>query len=150
VQLEQVGDVGHAVRRATAREHDVRAGVDGSLHGVLHRLRDLLAGGAGALDPLEDGAVDVERDEPWPPRAPVGAHRLTGSSSSRPPSQGCSAFGTRTEPSACWWVSRIATMVLVIAHSVPLRVATGLMSWPNRPRVSRRRVWNSVQFEVEV
>ena len=58
--------------------------------------------------------------------------------------------GTRTDPSTCWWVSRIATMARVIAHSVPLRVAIGFTPSANRPRVSRRRVWNSVQFEVEV
>src|SRR3546814_9134349 len=38
----------------------------------------------------------------------------------------------------------------VIAQSVPLRVATGLIPSSKRPRVSRRRVWKSVQFEVEV
>jgi len=40
--------------------------------------------------------------------------------------------------------------VRVIAHSVPFSVEIGLISPSNRPRVSRRRVWNSVQFEVEV
>ena len=42
----------------------------------------------------------------------------------------------------------------VIAQSVPLSVATGPTTcWPStskRARVSRRRVWKSVQFEVEV
>ena len=37
VQLEQVGDVGHAVRRAAAGEHDVRAGVEHAAYGVAAR-----------------------------------------------------------------------------------------------------------------
>ena len=63
---------------------------------------------------------------------------------------GRSACGTVTEPSAFWWVSRIATMVRVIAQRVPLRVASGRVPSANRPRMSSRRVWNSVQLEVEV
>ena len=60
------------------------------------------------------------------------------------------ACGTVTEPSACWWVSRIATIVRVIAHNVPLRVEIGLVPSGKRPRMSRRRVWNSVQLDVDV
>ena len=44
-------------------------------------------------------------------------------------------------------------MVRGIATSVPFSVASGLMppsSAGNRPRMSRRRAWKSVQFEVEV
>ena len=38
----------------------------------------------------------------------------------------------------------------VIAQSVPLSVEIGWISCPKRPRVSSLRVWNSVQFDVEV
>ena len=48
-----------------------------------------------------------------------------GTSASRPPRNGRSAAGTRTEPSACWWFSSIMTIIRVIAHSVPFSVATG-------------------------
>ena len=40
------------------------------------------------------------------------------------PRKGCSALGTRTDPSACWWFSRIATIGRVLVMAVPLRVAT--------------------------
>ena len=33
--VEQVGDAGHAVRRAAAGQHDVRAGVERAVHGVV-------------------------------------------------------------------------------------------------------------------
>lgn len=36
------------------------------------------------------------------------------------------------------------------AHSVPLRVATGPTLPSYRPRMLRRRLWKSVQFDVEV
>ncbi len=39
----------------------------------------------------------------------------------------------------------------LVEHSVPLSVATVVVSpVPVRVRVSRRRAWKSVQFEVEV
>jgi hypothetical protein len=41
-------------------------------------------------------------------------------------------------------------MVRGTAHSVPLRVASGRVLESKRPRMSRRRAWKSVQFEVEV
>ena len=41
-------------------------------------------------------------------------------------------------------------MVRVEAQSVPLRVASGLTSPSNRPRMSSRRAWKSRQLEVEV
>ena len=60
-----------------------------------------------------------------PASADVSGHRAgTGSRTSRP-CRWAAAPGTRTEPSACWWFSRIATMVRGIAQSVPLSVATG-------------------------
>ena len=68
----------------------------------------------------------------------------------RPPRYGRSTSGTRTEPSACWWFSRIATIVRGTAHSVPLSVASGRTFLPSRIRIDSRRDWNSVQFEVEV
>ena len=47
-----------------------------------------------------------------------------GSSTSRP-RNGRNAVGTTTEPSACWWFSRIATIVRGMATSVPFSVAAG-------------------------
>src|SRR5690606_10213170 len=93
----------------------------------------------------ENGAVDVEADEP----ALTRAGHVTGSSTSSP-RKGRSGSGTRTEPSARWCVSSSATIQRVVA-SVPLRVATGLV-FPSSPRrrMSRRRAWNVVQLLVEV
>ena len=69
---------------------------------------------------------------------------MTGSSTSRFCRYGRNAFGTTTEPSACWWVSRIATIVRGIATSVPFSVAIGFTPPGNRPRMSRRRVWKAI------
>jgi hypothetical protein len=41
-------------------------------------------------------------------------------------------------------------MVLVIAHRVPFKVATGAVPESNRARILSRRAWKSVQLEVEV
>ena len=60
-----------------------------------------------------------------------------------------SASGTRTEPSACWCVSRMATSQRVVA-SVPLSVATERVAPSVRSRMLRRRAWNVVQFDVDV
>ena len=62
-QAEEVGDAGHPVRRATARRHDVGAGVERTVHGVVHRLGDGLVVLGLPVDPLEQGAVDVQRDD---------------------------------------------------------------------------------------
>ncbi len=70
-QVEQVGDPGHAVRRAAAGQHDVRPGVEGAAHRVVHRVGDHLVGLAGALDPLQQRAVDVEGDQARPPGSPA-------------------------------------------------------------------------------
>ena len=74
----------------------------------------------------------------------------TGLSTSRP-RKGRSASGTTTEPSGCWWFSRIATIHRVVAR-VPLRVATVRVPDPSgsRSRVFSRRAWNVVQLDVEV
>src|SRR5680860_1428099 len=110
---------------------------------------------AGVGNCGQQGAVDVERDqlrgEPLR-RCHLAVPSLgSGSSTSRPCRYGCSALGTRTEPSSCWCVSRIATIVRGIATRVPFKVAIGPMPpSSNRPRMSRRRVWKSVQFDVEV
>src|SRR5204862_841367 len=78
------------------------------------------------------GAVHVE--EPGAPPAQLGdgrfgwvdaglgacdrrlgvGHVVTGSSTSRPPRNGRRAAGTTTDPSACWWFSRIATIQRVV------------------------------------
>ena len=42
------------------------------------------------------------------------------------------------------------TIVLVIAHRVPFKVATGPVPDSPRVRMFNRRAWKSVQFEVEV
>ena len=42
------------------------------------------------------------------------------------------------------------TIVRGMAHSVPLRVATGRVPCGNLPRMSSRRAWKSVQFDAEV
>ena len=52
-----------------------------------------------------------------------------------------------TDPSACWLFSSIATSQRVVAR-VPLRVATGLVPFSPRERMSRRRAWNVVQLLV--
>ena len=44
---------------------------------------------------------------------------------SKPPTYGRSAAGTITEPSACWYCSRIATSVRPIAMPDPFSVWTG-------------------------
>ena len=56
----------------------------------------------------------------------------------------------RTLPSACWWFSKIITIVRVIAQSVPFKVATGPGPPGKRARMFSRRAWNSVQLDVEV
>ena len=38
----------------------------------------------------------------------------------------------------------------LVEHRVPLRVATGTVPDSPRVRMSRRRLWKSVQFDVEV
>ena len=66
------------------------------------------------------------------------------------PTNGRSASGTTTEPSACWWFSRIATSQRVVA-SVPLSVAaTWVRPSASRNRVFSRRAWYVVQLLVEV
>jgi hypothetical protein len=64
-----------------------------------------------------------------------------GSSTSRPPRNGCNAFGTRTDPSGCWWFSRIGISQRVVA-SVPFSVAAvcGRPS-SSRYRMLSRRAW---------
>ena len=66
-----------------------------------------------ACDELLALAVEVGGGEP----------DQAGSSTSRPPSHGRSAAGTRIEPSGRWCASSRQAMVRVTAHSVPLRVA---------------------------
>jgi hypothetical protein len=41
-------------------------------------------------------------------------------------------------------------MVLVIAHSVPFKVATGAVPESKRARILSRRAWKSVQLDVDV
>jgi len=41
-------------------------------------------------------------------------------------------------------------MVLVIAHNVPFKVATGAVPGSNLARILSRRAWKSVQFDVDV
>ena len=55
-----------------------------------------------------------------------------GVRTSLPPTNGRSASGTRTEPSSCWWFSRIATIHRVVAR-VPLSVAA-ICGLPFSPR----------------
>ena len=62
----------------------------------------------------------------------------------------CRTAGTATEPSSRWWFSSSAIMWRHVT-AVPLSVAT----WRGRPsaprkRMSSRRDWKSVVFEVEV
>src|SRR5690606_38796949 len=95
-------------------------------------------------------AVEGGGDEPVREGRCCGTRLATGSRSSRPPRSGRSTSGTRTDPSACWWFSRIATMVRGTAHRVPLSVASGRTFLSSRTRICRRRDWNSVQSEVEV
>ena len=96
------------------------------MHGVVDGGRDLLVGRAGALDPLEQGAVDVERDQPRTPAviaaadglqhleaAQVRPQRLRAPRPSRRP-----AGGSRGSRRSC----------AVMAQSVPLSVATGFAS----------------------
>ena len=155
-QAEQVPDVGDAERRAAGRQHDVRAGVV--------RPADRLRPRAGADDVSSTCAGRRAR---WSNRVPsmssatslgvpavldavsstrlqhlaalqVGPQRLRAPAPSRPPAGG--SRGSRR------WCAGWRT-------SVPLSVASGLMppwSAGNRPRMSRRRAWKSVQFEVEV
>ena len=68
----QVGDPGHAVRRATRGEQDVHSGLEGAVNGVVDPGLDLLICHPGTLDPLEQGAVDFERDQA---RGPVAGFR---------------------------------------------------------------------------
>ncbi len=68
-QVERIRDRGHRVRRPAAGQDDVRARGHGSPDRVVHDRADLLMGGATTVDPLQERAVDVERDELG---APVG------------------------------------------------------------------------------
>ena len=115
---------------------------------------------AGDTTSESDGTVvpsmsSAMRAGPQPGGQPKGEVRSalttrSGARTSRPPTYGRSASGTRTEPSACWWFSRIATSQRVVA-SVPFSVATGaLRPSATRERMSRRRAWNVVQFDVDV
>jgi hypothetical protein len=74
VQVEEVGDPGHAVGGAPAGEHDLDAGGPRPVHGGVHRWADLLVRRPDALDPFQQRAVDVERDQPW---TPVAHRRIT-------------------------------------------------------------------------
>ncbi len=69
-------------------------------------LRDGLVG-------AQQRSVEIGRDQLVREAAGAAAlaHLATGSRTSRPPRYGRSTSGTRTEPSACWWFSRIATIV---------------------------------------
>src|SRR5699024_4659280 len=78
--------------------------------------------GAGQGDRLGRPHVrQRERRHGAVPALSPGTAQRDGSSTSLP-TNGRSASGTTTEPSACWWFSRIATSQRVVA-SVPLSVA---------------------------
>ena len=115
-QTELLDHGQRAVPGATGGQHHRDAGVghrpDGGAD--LGRQRPVV---------VENGAVDVEGDDPGSP--PVARRAHTGDSWVRPPRKGCSAAGSRTEPSACWWFSSSMTIIRGIAHRVPFSVATG-------------------------
>src|SRR5690606_9116620 len=149
VDPRDLSDGRHRDERAPGREHHVVTRRAQAGDGVAHVLRQLLV-------VRHEGAVDVERDEHRPGRVVRDEgtrHATTGSSTSRPPRYGRRPSGTRTEPSACWWFSRIATIQRVVP-SVPLSVATVRVSFlpstSTRSRTLRRRAWNVVQFDVDV
>lgn len=75
-------------------------------------------------------AVEIGRDELVRERG--RAHLEIGSRNSRPPRYGRSTWGTRTLPSACWWFSRMATIVRGTAHRVPFSVDSGWVFLPSR------------------
>src|SRR5690606_17859783 len=135
-QVERAVDRHGRVHRATRRDHDVVPRRDEVTDRATHLGRELAV-------VADERAVDVERDE-------ERACHATGVRTSRPPRYGRRPSGTRTEPSACWWFSRIATIQRVVA-SVPLRVATMRVEPSSvRSRTPSRRAWKVVQFEVEV
>src|SRR3989344_1989878 len=64
---------------------------------------------------------------------------------------GCNASGMRTEPSSCWWFSRMAMRVRPMAKPVPFkRCGNSTRPSVRCTLVLRRRAWKSVVFEVEV
>ena len=71
---------------------------------------------------------------------------MPGVRASTPPSQGRSALGTYTDPSARWCTSSRQAMVRATAQSVPLSVAA-VWFFPSasRYRVFSRRAWKVVQ-----
>ena len=83
-----------------------------------------------------------------PPAGGCRPVQRTGVSTSRP-TWGRSASGTTTDPSGCWWFSRMATSQRVVAR-VPLSVAATSLPCSPLNRVLSRRAWKVVQLEVEV
>ena len=64
---------------------------------------------------------------------------------------GRSAGGIKIEPSACWYCSKIATIVRPTASPEPLRVwaNSAFAPWPRRKRMEARRAWKSPKFEQD-
>ena len=110
---------------------------------------------ASVSDRMTPGLATPQPLSGHPPGAPArddrhpGHDRYFGSSTSVPTNL-ASSGGSTTEPSGCWWFSRIATSQRVVAR-VPLRVAaTCGFPLSSRYRMDSRRAWKVVQLEVEV